>query len=977
MIQGRIESRTKRLLLVSASVAGLSTMAAAPAFAQADAPAVQQGESQAAPAASLGLDSEIIVTASRVQRSGFTAPTPTTIVGAAALENRGATNVATVLNEIPAFKASTTPATNGVRAIFPGSYYADLRGLSSSRTLVLVNGNRFVPQITTGLSGYQVDLNQIPSLMLERAEVVTGGASAQWGSDAVAGVVNLILKKDFEGIQAEAQYGLSEQGDNQEYRFGILGGTRLGERAHLEVAFDYVNNKGVGDVFTRGWGRKGYGLVANPCALNAPVSATCPDGGNGLAQTLILPDVRYATTTTGGMINSTRGPAAALRGITFGPGGTLGQFQYGQYVGSQFMQGGGSNQGINFNTGVSMIPPAKRYIGYTRLTYDVGSDFQIYAEGSYARTVAHNQTLPARNEQNTPITVKLDNPYIPDALMTIIDNYNAANPGAPITSFNVGRNWVDFGYQHSTVRNETYRGVAGFNGKIGDWSIDGALIYGHNNYVQHLQHDRIHRNFNYAVDVTTDANGDPICRAVLAGDPAAAGCQPLNVFGDGSPSQAAIDYVTGTLFSKTEYEQTAANLNIQGEPFSTWAGPVSVAIGAEYRREKQVTTVDPIAEAAGYESTNARSLRGTFNVKEAYFETVIPLLKDWVLARSLDFQGAVRYTDYSTSGSVTTWKAGGTWTPVPGLLLRGTVSRDIRAPNLFELNTPPVSTILNRVFTQSVLGGPTGQVATQNLVGGNKDLKPEKADTQTFGFSYTPPFVPGLQFSVDYYKITVKGAIASLDPNVIINYCTGATPTSPAERDYYCSFISLYDGTAAAYTIDTPFLNLNKTQRSGFDFAASYRLPLSRISTLPGSVTFQFAGNYIKHYRDNINDAGWVERAGETSASGTPHFLTTSSITYDDKLLTLALQMRTVEHGKYNNLYTEGVQINDNRVPGRTYFNLSATVRPTEHFELFGVVNNLTDVDPPLTPQNFGFPYVNTFFDPIGRSFRIGVRYRM
>jgi len=972
--------RVARALLVSASIAAIG-MAAMPALAQdaGVAPgAEQQAEAQAAPAG----EGDIVVTASRVQRTGFSAPTPTTIIGAGTIENRGATNVATVLNEIPAFKASTTPATNSVRAIFPGAYYADLRGLGSSRTLILVNGNRFVPQITTGLSGYQVDLNQIPSLMLERAEVVTGGASAQWGSDAVAGVVNLILKKDFEGLQSEAQYGVSERGDNKEYRLGLLAGTKIGDRGHLEVAFDYVDNKGVGDVYSRAWGRKAYGLVANPCPLAAGVSATCPTGGNGLAQTLILPDVRYATTTTGGMINNTTGPAAQLRGITFGPGGALGQFQYGKYAGSQFMQGGGSNLGTNFNTGVSMIPAAKRYIGYARFSYDVGNDFEVYAEGSYAHTVGHNQTLPARNEQTSPIVVKLDNPYIPAALLTQINALNALpqNVNNQITSFNVGRNWVDFGYQYSTVLNETWRGVGGFNGKVGDWSVNGAIIYGKNNYVQHLKHDRIQANFRYAADVVNGPNG-PTCRALVPGSStynptAAAGCIPLNIFGDGSASQDAINYVTGTLFSKTEYEQTAANINVQGEPFSTWAGPVSVAVGGEYRHEKQATTVDPIAEVAGYESTNARSLRGTFNVKEVYLETVIPLLRDSVLARSLDFQGAVRYTDYSTSGGVTTWKAGATWTPIEGLLLRGTFSRDIRAPNLFELNTPPVSTILNRLFTQSVLGGSVGQVATENLVGGNKNLKPEKADTKTLGFSYSPSFIPGLQFSVDYYNITVKGAIASLDPNSIINYCTGVTPTSPTQRDYYCNFISLYNGGNAVYSIETPFLNLNKTQRSGYDFAASYRLPLSRLTdAVPGALTFQFAGNYIEHYRDSVNNGGYVETAGQTTSS--PHFLTTSTVTYDNKLLTLALQMRTIEHGKYNILYTEGVQINNNRVPGRTYFNLSATVRPMDRVEIFGVINNLTDRDPPITPQNFGFPYINTFFDPIGRSYRIGLRYKM
>jgi outer membrane receptor protein involved in Fe transport len=956
---------------------------AAPILAQEAAPSQS---AQSVPVAVDDAIGDIVVTASRIQRSGFTAPTPTTIIGAAAIEGRGATNIGTVLNETPTFKASTNPATTAPRAIFPGAYYADMRGLTASRTLVLVDKNRFVPQITTGLPGYQVDLNQIPTLLLDRVEVVTGGASAQWGSDAVAGVVNLILKKKFEGLEVSGQYGLAEVGDYQEYRLGGIYGVKLGDRTHLEIAGDYIRNKGVHDVYTRDWGRKAYGLLANPCPLNAAVSAACPSGGNGQAQQLLLPDVRYATTTTGGLINSTTGPAAQLRGIFFNPDGSIGRFQYGNYVGSQFMQGGGSNAGYNFNTGVDVIPPVERYIGYARLNQEVGSTFELYAEGSYSHSTGHNLTLPSRNEQTSPIVIRPDNPYIPASLRTEIARLNAlpANAANQITTFNLGRNNVDLGYQYSTVKNITYRGVAGFAGKIGDWKIDGAVTYGKNRYLQSVQNDRILARFNYAADAVVGPGGQITCRALVPGSStynptAAAGCVPINLFGFGSPSAQAQAYVNGTLHSSTIYSQTAANLSANGDVFNTWAGPVSVAVGTEYRSEKQVTKVDPIAEMAGYESTNARSLRGTFNVKEVFGEVVVPLAKNWVLLRSLDLQGAARYTDYSTSGSVETWKVGATWTPIPGLLIRAARSRDIRAPNLFELNTPAISTTLNRLFTTGVAGGPAGQVSTENLSGGNAGLRPEKANTTTIGFSYSPPFLPGLQFSVDHYEITVKNAIAVVDAQVIINYCSGGTPTSAEQRNYYCQFVSLAPaGGAAVYRVNNNYLNVNATQRIGWDMEASYRLPLSRVtSTLPGSLTARFTGNYIKHYRDNINGTGYVERAGEVSAAGSPHWLTNSSITYDSDLVTLGVQLRTVGGGKYNNLFTQGVQINNNKVPGVNYVNLSAALRPIKGIEIFGVINNLFDRDPPLEPQNFGFPFIPSWHDPIGRAFRFGVRYRM
>lgn len=911
---------------------------------------------------------DIVVTASRVQRDGFKAPTPTTIIGEGTLEARGATNVATVLNEIPAFKSSTTPTTNGVRAIQAGAYFADLRGLGASRTLVLVDGNRFVPQIATGFGGYQIDLNQVPSLLLERAEVVTGGASAQWGSDAVAGVVNLILKKDFVGLKAEMQAGISEVGDNDEFRLGFVAGTKLGDRGNATLALDYVRNGGIDDVYTRDWGRQGWGLVANPSRAT-----------NGLASNLLLPDVRYSTATTGGLINNTTGPAAQLRGIMFNADGSLSRFEYGNYVGASFMQGGGSNQGVNFNTGVSIAPDVRRLALYGRVNYELVDDVALYGELSYANTLGHAQTLPPRNEQSTPIVIRLDNPFIPVALQTEIARLNALpqNAANQITSFNVGRNSTDIGYQRSRIENDTKRGVLGFDAKLGgSWNMNGALIYGRNVYSQYVQGNRIQANFRYASDVVQTSNG-PACRAVTQNIAAAAGCVPLNIFGAGSPSAAAIDYVTGTTFTRTSYEQFATNLNIDGQPFNTWAGPVSVAAGAEYRREEQHTYVDPIAEVAGYESSNARSLAGRFNVKEAYFETVVPLAKDIPLLRSLDVQAAVRFTDYSTSGGVTTWKLGGTWEPIEGLLVRGTISRDIRAPNIFELYTPAVSTILTRNFLTSVDGGPSGQVATQNLVRGNSSLAPEKATTKTLGFSYAPPFLRGLQFSVDYFDINVRGAIAALDPNVVINFCTGATPTS--DRAYYCSFITRSPaGSVSVYTVDNPYLNIGEVRRSGYDFEASYRMPLANLTTgWGGALTARFSATYFDRYGENVNNAGFIERAGETSSLGNPRLSTNSSLTYDDSKFTLQLQMRTIGKGKYNNLFVEGNQINNNRVAGRTYFNLSGNIHATDQIEFFGVVNNLTDRAPPLVPQNFGYPTVPQFFDMIGRSYRIGVRVRM
>jgi outer membrane receptor protein involved in Fe transport len=918
---------------------------------------------------------EVHVTATRVNRSGFDAPTPTTVVDSSLLEKRGATNVSQILNELPAFRGTTTSATNGVRAIFPGSNYADLRGLGQSRTLVLVDGRRFVPQITTGLPGYQVDLNQIPSLLLERAEVVTGGASAQWGSDAVAGVVNLILRKDFVGFNSEFQAGQSEEGDNQEWRVGLAAGQAfLDDRLHVQAALDVVDNDGVGDTFTRDWGRKGYQIIPNPCPLNAAVSAACPTGGNGQARNLILPDIRYSTATNGGLINgSTRRvggalvPSTLLKGTQFGPGGQTLPFSYGNYVGTQNMQGGGSNAGLNFNADVGMVPESNRKSLYTRASYALTDHAKAFVEASYAESEGVNTTLPARD---TAIKIYSDNAFLsPELRQYMVDN--------DITSFNLGRSSRDIGLQHGHVKNSTPRFVVGFEGDFGDtWKWDGAYIYGRNRYTQGVDNDRVIYKFRAATDAVL-VNGVAVCRSSIPGatnpeggsaapagapayDPLASGCVPLNVLGEGSPSAQAMEYVTDRLWSNTEYRQDAANFNISGEPLDTWAGPLSIATGVEWREEKQTTNVDPQANSSLYESTNAKSFGGQFHVKEAYLETVVPLAKDTLLARELELNGAVRATDYSTSGSVTTWKGGLTWRPVDALLLRGAYSRDIRAPNLYELYTPPVSTVVNIRFQNQ-------QPAVETLTGGNANLKPEESTTKTFGFSWAPAFADPLQVSVDYFDIDIEGAIANLTSQQIADFCS-------AGQQSMCALIQPATNPIAVYSVLSPYLNFNEVQRTGFDSAISYRLPLAKLfGSLPGALTMSVSGQYLMHNRENAGN-GFVERAGQTSVS--PKVLATGNFSYDAGPASVTAQVRYVGKGNYDNTYVEGIDINDNSVPSVTYLNLSGSYQFGEQLQVFGVVNNVFDRWPAITPNSFGLPTTAVYFDTIGRSYRLGFRYR-
>jgi iron complex outermembrane recepter protein len=897
---------------------------------------------------------EVLVTGSRIQRNGYSAPTPTTIVGADRIEQEGATNVLEVLNEQPSFKASTTPQTNGIRAATPGSSYADLRGLGQTRTLVLVDGKRFVPQIATVLNTYQVDLNQVPAIMLDRVEVVTGGASAQWGSDAVAGVVNLVTKKNFEGLQSEVQAGESRYGDDQEFRAAVLGGTSLMDhRLHLEAAFDYDHNNGVGDVFTRPWGRQGYQILSNPCPLAAAVSAACPHGGNGQAQQLILPDVRYSTLTNGGIILNT-----ALKGTQFGPGGVPMAFLNGNYAGSSNMQGGDAvNAGNNINTGVSLEDWVKRQVAFGRLAFDINDNLQFHLEGSFSDAAGGGQSLPPRDTGALVTTIARDNPYIPAATLALM---NADN----INSFQLGRNDADIDRQQSRQDNTTARIVVGFEGTVfNNWNWDAAYVYGYNRYSLRDQGNRIVATYRMAADaVLNSATGQVVCRSSLTNPNN--GCVPLDLFGYGAPSAAAISYVTGTASQRTNYRQDDVSANLRGEPVDTWAGPVSLALGFEYRNEQQTSHQDAISLAQGFEGTNSLPIDGSFNVKEGYLETVVPLAKDLPFARSLDFNGAVREEGYSTSaGRQTTWKAGLTYKPVEDLLLRVVRSRDIRAPNIYELQSLPLANQNNIIFGNQ-------QVSVYSVQSGNSKLLPEVGDTFSAGFAYTPSFIPRLQVSLDYYDIDLTRAIGALTQQQVANFCALG---SAAQKTAYCPLIT-FDAAGVPLSVQAPYLNLGESIRKGFELNAAYRLPLDTLAhSLPGALSFDLQGNYYEHFQQDLG-TGLIERAGDQQ--GSPKLMASGTVGYEVGPFSISALVRYIGASKYDNTFIEGVTINDNSVPSVTYVNFMADYNVSDHFQVFGVIRNAFDRAPPPVPTSFGYPTTAAFYDMVGQTWRLGFRYK-
>jgi len=880
---------------------------------------------------------QIVVTGSRLP-AGVRAPTPLTVLGAQAIEDRSPATIGEILQQIPSFGEIDSPNTAGVTSRGGQSQInPDLRGLGSTRTLVLINGRRHVPTATNG----SVDLKVVPTLLVDRVEVVTGGASAAYGSDAVSGVVNIVLKHDLKGIRATVSSGISEHGDGEERRLSLAGGTRFANgRGQITAGFDYVKIGGIGTQLTRDWGRRDVGLITNPNFAT-----------NGLPNYIISPNVHSAITTPGGLIVS--GP---LRGIAFGPNGTTYNYNFGQVFGSTMIGGDGAEQ--NENLLALLGTPVKSINGLASTKFDVTPDVQLYAELSGGYSDEGGASQEARDRGN--LVIHRDNAFLPPSVrnLMIADN---------LQTITIGRVSYDTGKIELDRKNSTYEAVAGVTTHFGPWTADAYAQYGKNIYdLDFGPNNRKQLEYLNAVDAVVDpATGNIVCRS------AAPGCIPVNVFGDGSLSLNP--YVFGTAVFRLVTTQAVAAANINGTPFSTWAGPVALAVGVEGRRDHAVGTADPISQRVnpngsigGWLLGNQLPEEGTIRVFETYAEAQAPL------AKGLSVNGAIRSTHYSLSGTVYPWKVGASYEPFSGFRLRATRSRDIRAPNISELFENGGSSNTN-VF-DPVLGR---SVQIREIEAGNPNLKPEKADTLTAGAILQPSFIPHFSASVDYYDIKINDAIATLGAPTLAQGCF-------AGNQLYCQSITFNSDGSIAFITNTR-LNLAQAATRGIDFELNY----SRPQTFGGALTAKLLATRVLKLT-STTPAGVQDRLGQVSnfnrTPGVPKWVGDAFLDYNRGPAHLGLQARFVGPGVFSTVLHEGTganSVNRNSIPAFLYLNPSASYRFKIHgdrsVELFTAVNNLLDTDPPMIPSGAagGINESSTngqFYDVVGRYFRFGAR---
>jgi outer membrane receptor protein involved in Fe transport len=552
-----------------------------------------------------------------------------------------------------------------------------------------------------------------------------------------------------------------------------------------------------------------------------------------------------------------------------------------------------------------------------------------------------------------------------------------------VTSVPFGRFLNDIGTSAITEHSKTLSVTAGFNAKLSStWNLSGYGAIGRISLLRtQAPTNPILENFYRAVDAVRAPNGNIVCRSTLTQPND--GCVPFNLFGNGSRSDAAVDYITGAVVNDQKNQQDVAAINIRGDLFELPAGPLAIASGFEYRRESIVQVTDPISRSTisnanirgmpanivgrvgGFFVNNPQNLQGEFNVKEGYVEIAVPVFKEAPFAYSLDLNGAIRYADYSTVGGATTWKVGLTYAPIRSLRFRGALSRDIRAPNLSELFTS------QQVFIGVQVRDPFRNNSLESITRistGNTNLEPEKADNLTAGVVFSPEFAPGLSMSVDYYDVKIKGAIIPATPQSIIDFCfQGDTAL--------CGLITRENGILSQ--VRTPTLNVSQFRASGWDIEASYNFEVGS-----GRAGLRALATIVDQFTET-NAGLTLNRAGELGpTNGVPNLRITASATYKIHDFAMFLQGRYIGAGKYNNSWTPALlSEEDNSVKGIFYADLSVTYdlsfKMVKNAQLFLTVNNLFDQDPPIVPTGSAtFPRATNpnLYDVIGRYFTFGVR---
>lgn len=1010
--------------------AGSSTAIAAAIALSSAAPAMAQSTGGASAAAPQGAtDAQVVVTGSRIVRSGFTTPVPVTVVGQDLAQQQAATSVATVVQDLPEFRPQQNQTSASAAVQNVGAATADLRGLGANRTLVLLDGERLVgdtvPAPLGATAADAVDLNLIPSNMVLRTEIVTGGASASYGSDAVAGVVNMILDNKMNGIKAGYQHSVTGVGDMAEDAINLaVGHDFLGGKAHVVFGGEWIHNGGIPNRLANGrtWAEQQNlpATVQNPCPGVTGAGAhnlTCPNGGNGLPANIVGVNPENALYTSGGVIMPTGLPGGAnnpLAFLNFNTPTDVAPLVKGYWLGKGAGMMGG--QGPNgFNEFFPLAVPDTHYSMYLHANYDFSDSLSAHISVLYGDNQSYQQSLQPRwfGTSSTGqsginyIWINPDNAFLPASIQPQITALAAAQAALKLPQgFNLGS--VPDVDGPEVIRNDrrSYRFSGGFDGKynfIGDkaWTWNAYATYSETDYHWQADNSVNWKNSDKAFDavVVNAANqgtsglpiGQIVCRSTLTAP--TNGCVPMNPFGEAAPGPDARAYAFGTQYDNTKRSEYSFAFSTQGDIFTLPAGPVSLAVGGEYRSDSLSGQQDAISSGTnpggtpgvnGWQIASASIGNGSMDVKEGFAELAIPILKDVMLFKNFNADLAARETDYNLSGAVTTWKAGLTDDVTSWFRLRGTMSRDIRAPNVWDLFTTQLRS--NVIAADPITGNPFALATT----GGNPNLKPEVAWTVTGGFVVTAPsdtFMKGLRFSVDYNKIKLNDAITSVTPSIIVSNCALAHNASN------CALITRDPVTNAITNIEATNVNIASIRSASIDVELDYRRTLADfVSTLPGSLDLHVFGTHTMQDTQEVTGANtylagvaggvpWWDvhgyltyNVGNLSVGGTMHFISSSIVS--------TTLYAPCQGANYTNAMAAGAlsTTSFNCVGAYATFGLNSQYNidyKGGRITLYMTIDNLFDRPPPFDVAGTGNSTGSApNYDLFGRNFHFGVKFR-
>jgi outer membrane receptor protein involved in Fe transport len=748
---------------LAAMLSGVSVVAISMAAQAQEAPAAAE-----APASSV---EEVVVTGSRIIQNGNNAPTPVTVVSTQQILTTTPSTLADAVKTLPVFAGYSAQTSNpGNSSQNSGANTLNLRSIGAGRTLTLFNGQR----LPNG------NIDQIPQMLISRVDIVTGGASAVYGSDAVAGVVNFIVDKKFNGLKINGQTGVSKYGDDQTWRLGVAyGGSFMDGRLHVEGSVEHFDDPGIFSKLTRQAGRdvystQGAGTAANPYRL--------------------VRDTRLNNTSFYGKILT--GPLADQ---VFKVNGVASPFVHGIATGAGTVESGGDGAYF-YNASLKTALDNTQYFG--RADYELTDSINAWVQGSYVD--GHNKNNHQTNEFRS-YTLSGQNAFLAPQYRAMYAAANALAPAGTPDTFTFGKMMQQAPVLQPESFTNTYIFSGGFDGKFQafgkDWSWE----------LQGLTSEqKVHTSNNANMDnqkaiaaldaVTNPANGQIVCRVTLTNPGLYPGCVPINVFGPTSESPESIAYIIQKTDFTTRNRLDEVNASVTGSPFDTWAGPVQIALSGEMRKTSVATTskylptdkVDctglrfngcqPNAQgvitppARWVSNVVAASPKASQTVKEIALETDVPLLKDLPFVESFNVNGAARYTYYDTSGYVTTWKVGGDWNVNSQLKLRATRSRDILAPSVTQLFGAPA---VNPSGITDLHTGFSSVAPVETRA--NANLKPEVANTVTAGVVYRPEWLENFSISMDYYRIKIANGISSVSGNnaTVARQCEEANGTGP------------------------------------------------------------------------------------------------------------------------------------------------------------------------------------------------------